>query len=406
MNAPTGTARAAGALVGPRSARETCPPLDPRAHLVLPLLLLAAGACSRAAGTPPAPPPPVVTYALPVEEEVVDYRDFTGRTIAIDSVVVRSRVTGYLEQVLFKEGAEVAAGDLLYQIDPRPYEAALSQAEGNVAAAEAEHERLEADMRRSTKLLEEAILSQEEFDRTAAALAAVAGRLQSLRAAVDSARLDIEFASIRAPIAGQTSISELDPGNLVVADVTALTSIVSVDPIHVQFDADERSVLLYRSLIAEKKVKSAREAEVPVSVGLSNEEGFPHEGMIDFVDNQLDASSGTIRVRAVIDNPSRNLSPGLFVRVRVPFSQPHAALLVDERALGADQRGWYLYIVGADGTVEHRGVKIGERRDGRVVISEGLAAGERVIVLGLQRARPGAKVDAREADAAAAPGAH
>jgi RND family efflux transporter MFP subunit len=359
-------------------------------------LLGAMGGCARGSAAPPAPPPPIVTVAVPVEQEVIESRDFTGRTAAIDSVVVRARVTGYLEKVLFKEGAEVQAGDSLYEIDPRPYQAVLSQAEGNVAAAEAKLVRLQADLERARKLLADGVISQEDFDRTTSDLAETTGTLHAVRAAVERARLDLEFTHIRAPIAGLTGRSELDVGNLVMADDTALTSIVSIDPIHANFDVDERSVLLYRERIREKKVQSAREAEVSVLLGLANEDGYPHRGQIDFVDNQLDPTSGTIRARAVFPNPERTISPGFFVRIRVPFDKPHPALLVDEHALGADQRGWYVYVVDGTGTVQHRPVEIGARSGGRVVIEQGLAAGERVIVNGIQRARPGGKVEARE----------
>jgi RND family efflux transporter MFP subunit len=373
--------------------------MSPRALLATGLLVLSAPGCSReGSGPPPAMPPPIVTVAKPVEREVTDYREFTGRTVAIDSVVVRARVTGYVERVHFKEGADVKAGELLYEIDPRPYQATLTQAEGNVAAAEAKLVRLVADLERARKLLAERVVSQEDFDRAASEQAETAATLLSLRAAVDGARLDLEFTRITAPITGRTGKNELDAGNLVLADVTALTSIVSVDPIHAEFDVDERSVLLYRTRVHAHQVDSARDSDVPVQVGLSDEEGYPHAGLIDFVDNQLDPTSGTIRARAVIANPDGVLSPGLFVRIRVPFSQPHAARLVEERALGADQVGWYVYVVDAEGKVQHRTVELGEHEDGHVVVTQGLEAGERVIINGLQRARPGLTVDAREAD--------
>ncbi len=371
---------------------------------LLPALLLAA--CARhEAEAPSAPPPPEVTVARPAQRTVTDYRDFTGRLAAIDSVVVRARVTGYLEAVRFQEGALVQAGDLLYEIDQRPYRAALAQAEGSVAAAEARLVRLEADLGRARTLLEDHVISQEGFDQASGQYEETVGTLQALRAAVERAKLDLEFTRIKAPIGGRTGESALDVGNLVMADSTALTSIVSIDPIQAYFEVDERSVLLYRDLVRQRKVKSAREARVPVWLGLSDEEGFPHEGTIDFVDNRLDPTSGTIRVRALLDNPDAHLSPGLFARIRVPFSEPHPALLVPERALGADQRGWYVLVVDAQGVVEHRPVTLGARDDGQAVVEEGLAPGERVVVAGLQRARPGATVDASEEPPAGDPAA-
>ncbi|NOT30441.1 MAG: efflux RND transporter periplasmic adaptor subunit, partial [Planctomycetes bacterium] len=296
-----------------------------RVHLGNGALVLGLLGCSPKGPAAQVPPPPLVTVAAPIEQEVTDHRDFTGRTVAIDSVVVRARVTGYLDQVHFKEGAEVAAGELLYEIDPRPYQAVLSQAEGNVAGSEARFTRLAADLERARKLLADGVISQEDFERTTSELAEASGTLHAQRAALERAKLDLEFTRIRAPIAGLTGKSELDVGNLVMADASALTSIVSIDPIHASFDVDERSVLLYRQRIREKKVHSAREAEVPVLLGLANEEGYPHRGLIDFVDNQLDPTSGTIRARAVFPNPERTISPGFFVRIRVPFDQPHRA---------------------------------------------------------------------------------
>jgi len=382
--------------------------MSSRALLGTGVFVLAALGCSRKepAAALAAPPPAVVTVAAPEQETVTDHRDFTGRTVAIDSVVVRARVTGYLDKVLFKEGADVQAGDLLYEIDPRPYQAALAQAEGNVAAAEAKLVRLEADLGRAKALLEQKVISQEGYDQANGDRAETVGTLQALRAAVERAKLDLEFTVIKSPIAGRTGERRLAPGNLVMADDTALTSIVSLDPIRAEFDVDERSVLLYRERIRENQVKSARDTTVAVLLGLSNEPGFPHEGVIDFVDNQLDATSGTIRARAVFPNPEKVLSPGLFVRIRVPFSQPHAALLVDERALMADQRGWFVFVVDAQGLVQYRPVELGERENGRAVIAKGLEANERVIVNGLQRARPGAKVEAHtESETAEAPAA-
>ena len=343
--------------------------------------------------------PQVVLVSRPVTREVTDFEDFTGRSDAVFSVEVRARVTGYLDKVLFEDGSEVKEGDLLFQIDPRPYEAALAAAEATVIQSEAHQNRLKADHRRASNLFTRGAISREEVDRIVGDYAEASAAVGIAKAQRDLAKLNLEFTKVTAPIGGRTSRRLVDPGNLVQADQTALTTIVSLDPIYVYFDIDERTLLRLRRLIREGRIKPRTEAEVPVLVGLSDEEGYPHRGFINFSDNRVDPSTGTLRVRGVMPNPKpaqgsfRFLSPGLFMRVRLPIGTPHQSILIDEQALGTDQGKKFLYVVNDKNEIVYRPVKIGSLNEGKRVIEEGLAPGERVIVSGLQRVRPGVKVE-------------
>ncbi|MBV8558120.1 MAG: efflux RND transporter periplasmic adaptor subunit [Planctomycetaceae bacterium] len=343
--------------------------------------------------------PQVVLVSQPVTREVTDFEDFTGRSDAVFSVEVRARVTGYLDKVLFEDGSEVKGGDLLFQIDPRPYEAALAAAEATVIQCEAHQRRLEADHRRATNLFTRGAISREEVDRIVGDYEEASAAVGIAKAQRDLTKLNLEFTKVTAPISGRTSRRLVDPGNLVQADQTALTTIVSLDPVYVYFDIDERTLLRLRRLIREGRIKSRTEAEVPVLVGLSDEEGYPHRGFINFSDNRVDPSTGTLRVRGVMPNPKpargsfRFLSPGLFMRVRLPIGTPHPSILIDEQALGTDQGKKFLYVVNDRNEVVYRPVKIGSLNEGKRVIEEGLAPGEWVIVSGLQRVRPGVKVE-------------
>ena len=318
--------------------------------LVLSGALLAIGAaCSREA-TVVAPPPPEVSISQPVEEPVQDTLEFTGRTSAIETVEVRARVTGYISKVAFSDGAVVKAGDLLFEIDPREYQATVLRAEGDVAA---------------------------------------------LRAQLENARLDLEFTRVTAPIAGRVSRAEITAGNLVVVGASGgplLTTIVSLDPIYVYFDADERALIRVRKARLANGETAVPSGKTPAFVGLAEEEGFPHHGMIDFLDNRVDPSTGTIRVRAVLPNPDALLTPGLFVRVRIPVSDAKPALLVNDRAIGTDQDRKYVLVVNDKNVVEYRPVKLGAMHEGLRTVTEGLAPADWVVVNGVQRARPGVTV--------------
>lgn len=354
--------------------------------------------CERSAPPPDVEPPTEVIVSRPIEREIVDYDTFTGLTAAVESVEIRARVSGYLDKIHFREGFEVKAGDLLFEIDPRPYQAALAQAEGNLASAEARLTRQDADLARARRLVGTLAISQQEFDRAAGDREETAASLQALRAVVERAKLDLEFTKVTAPISGRIDRALVSIGNLVAADTTILSTLVSLDPIYAYYDADEAAVLRFQQLVRERKAVSSRDAKVPVYLGLSNEQGYPHEGELNFVSNQFNPGTGTLRVRGVFSNEHRILTPGLFVRLRVPIGKPHRALLVTERALDTDQGQKILYVVNDNNEVVVRPVHLGELNDGLRVIEDGLKPEERVIVVGLQFVRPGATVEPKLVD--------
>jgi RND family efflux transporter MFP subunit len=349
---------------------------------------------SQAQMGPPPAGAPEVQVSLPVSATVTDYEDFPGRIVAVNSVEVRARVTGYLERVHFTEGADVKKGELLFEIDPRPYEAELSRAEGNVVQSEGRLKRLEGDYERAQGLLAKGTISKEELARITGDLTEAQGAVMVNKAARDLAALNVGFTRVRAPLGGRISNRSIDPGNLVKADDTSVTSIVSLDPIYAYFDLDERSLLRLKRLIREKKVKWSLDEGLPVFLGLTDEEGFPHPGTVNFADNRVDADTGTWRLRGRFDNKDHALAPGLFVRVRLPIGQPYKAILVSEEALGTDQGQKFVYVVDEAGRVEYRRIKVGRLHDGLRVIAEGLALDEKIVVSGLQRVRQGAEVKA------------
>jgi RND family efflux transporter MFP subunit len=364
--------------------------------LVLGVGLVAAGCAPRPSEEPASDPIPV-TVSSPVEREVTDYADFTARTAAVDSVELRARVWGYLDKVNFKEGALVKKGDALFEIDPLTYQAALNQAVGNLASIEARVERLNADLKRARRLVGTGAMSREEYDKIAGDQGEAESSRAALKAAVERAKLDLGYTKVTAPVSGRVSRYVVTVGNLVQAGDqgggTLLTTIVSVDPMYAYFDVDEYTVLRVRRLIREGKAISARDGEVPVWLGLANEEGFPHQGTINFVDNQVNPRTGTLRVRGVFPNKDEALAPGYFGRVRVRIGFPHQALLVSERALDTDQGQKIVYVVNRDNKVVSRPVRVGALHDGLREITDGLKPGERMIVNGLQQVRPGITVE-------------
>jgi RND family efflux transporter MFP subunit len=331
---------------------------------------------------------------LPTYRQVTDREEFTGQTEAVKTIDIRARVTGYLKSVNFRHGAEVKKGDLLFEIDPPYYEAETERAAGVAAEAEAKLRRLRLDYERAEKLRPNGIITKEQFDLVAGDLAQAEATLRAALGSLKIAQVNLGYCEVRAPIDGRMSRPNIDPGNLAKADDTILTRIVSQDPIWVYFDLDERTMLRLRRLVHKGTlgVADTAAAKVPVLIGLADEQGYSHQGVLDFEDNRLDPSTGTLRVRAVFDNRDRLLTAGLFVRVRLPIGEPHQALLVPEQALGTDQGQKFLYVVTAQDEIAYRPVEVGKVHDRQRVIIQGLAADERVVVTGLQRVRPGIKV--------------
>jgi RND family efflux transporter MFP subunit len=376
--------------------------------LLLPLLLAGCGD-SHAESNQQKPPPTVVIVSTPVEQSVVDFVDYTGRTEAVETVEIRARVTGFLQSVKFEEGAEVAKDAPLYQIDDREYKADLEAAQGELKSALAHQEKTTTDFQRMTALKQKGAASAEEYDRADAAKKEADAAVESGQAKVDRAQLNVDFSTISAPIAGKISRSLISEGNLISANTSVLTNIVSVDPMYVLFDVDERTVLTISQRIREGQLSSKKTDDPTVLLGLTTDTGYPHVGEIDFIDNKVDPRTGTIRVRGKFQNPKpergeRILAPGLFSRIRVPLGKPHTALLITERAIGTNQGQKFVYVVDDKNEVAFRPIKLGATHEGLRVVAEGLKAGERLIIDGLQRVRPGSVVDPKQRDMRSRPG--
>jgi RND family efflux transporter MFP subunit len=364
--------------------------------LLLGLCIGLAG-CAGAPSGSPVPAPIPVTVSRPVEEYVTDYAGFTARMAAVDSVEVRAHVWGYLDKVNFTEGALVKKGDVLFELDPRPYQALLNQAKAKVAQDEAQLKYDEAEYQRNLRLVRTGAVAQSELDKSAAARGVDVANIAADKALVASRELDLEYTKVTAPVSGRVSRYVVTVGNLIQSGDqgggTLLTTIVSVDPMYAYFDVDEHTVLRVRQLIREGKATSARDGEVAVWLGLANEDGYPHPGTINFVDNQVNPKTGTLRLRGLFPNKDEALSPGYFARVRVPIGFPHQALLVSDRALDTDQGQKIVYVVNDKNEVVSRPVRLGALHDGLREITDGLKPGERVIVNGLQQVRPGITVE-------------
>jgi multidrug efflux system membrane fusion protein len=342
--------------------------------------------------------PPVVVYDLPVMREITDYEDFVGQTQAVKAVEIRARVTGYLDKVNFEDGSEVAQDAVLFEIDPRSYQAVASRTEAGVVQSDAHFKRLERDFRRAQSLVARDVMPQEEFDKVSGDYAEAGGLLASAKADNDLAKLNLSFTKVTAPISGRLSRRYVDPGNLVRADDTLLTTIVALDPMYIYFDIDERVLLKLRRLIREGKMKSREEAEVPILARLSDspEGEYPIHGLINFSDNRLDASTGTLRVRAVVPNPKpRVFSPGLYVKVRLPVGTPHMSVMVPDEAIVTDQGKKFVWIINDKQEIEQRTVQVGASSNRLRVIEQGIKPGEtpKIVVRGLQRVKAKLKVD-------------
>jgi RND family efflux transporter MFP subunit len=345
-------------------------------------------------------PPTIVTVAEPLEREVTDAVYFIGRTDGSEYVEVRARVSGYLTEVLFHPGTRIKQGDPLFEIDARPYRVALDQAEAELERAKARETRTVADLSRNEKLVSTGAISKETFDQFVGNQAEAAATVKSAAAAVERAKLDLSWTKIFAPIGGLVSREQLTVGNLVTADQTRLTTILRDDPMYVYFDIDEKTVLRILQLIREGKFKSARENKVAIRMALGNETDYSLEGHVNFVENRVDPSSGTMRIRGEFVNPrmangSVRLTAGLFGRVRFELGSSYDALLVTERAIQSDQDQKFVYVVNSKNEVERREIMLGKLDAGLRVVQQGLKPGDRVIINGVQRVRPGSTVDAK-----------
>lgn len=373
-----------------------------RAWIVATVLVLAAcGGCKPRNADVKPPPPPLVTVSTPISRVVTEFVDFTGRTEAPASVDIRARVTGYLVKMPFVEGTEVKTGDLLFEVDPRPYQAQLDNAKGEVVLNEARLKLAQADNARAKNIaqMNAGAISKQDLDKYEAAEEEAAAAVQASKANLESYQINLEFTRVTSPIDGRVSRYNLTIGNLVNADQTLLTTVVSQDPMYVYYDVDEITLLGFMRRLMASDVDPLPSKKFKVYMGLADEDGFPHEGYINFANNVVNASTGTITVRGVFSNPDspskrRLLKPGMFVRVHFPMGEPRPALLVSEKALGTDQGRKYLLVVNDKNIVEYRPVKTGPLQDdGLRVVEDGLKPDERVIVSGLQLVRP--KIEVR-----------
>ncbi|MEZ4601311.1 MAG: efflux RND transporter periplasmic adaptor subunit [Syntrophotaleaceae bacterium] len=372
-------------------------------RLLLPLLLLVLLSGCRDQNAFVAPPPPTVTVAPPVQKPVTFYARYTGQTEAVESVEIRARVEGYLESIHFRDADLVKKGDLLFEIDPRPYQARLDEATALLATRRAELHLAESTLQRKESALQDQAVSEVEVLEARAIRDQALAAIEAAKAAIETARLDLSYTRIFAPINGRIGRRLVDVGNLVgAAEKTLLATIVNVEPSYVYFNVNERDLLKFRNGDSAKPNPTNGNGKTPVFLGLSNDVGYPWEGRVDFTDNRVDPETGTIQVRGVFPNKDGALLPGLFARVQIPTGTAENALLVPERALGIDQQGYYLLSVDKTDTVEYRPVKVGPQVDDLRVIESGISASDRVIVNGLQRARPGITVNPIAPEKAAA----
>lgn len=408
-----------------------------RTFAILGIAALYLAGCQQEQAAQPAPPPPEVTVTQPVRKQIVQWDRYTGRLAAVQLVEVRPRVSGYLKSIHFDEGQMVKQGDLLFVIDPRPFEAALNSVTAQLEEAQAKVEQAKSifgqrqaelkqaeaaldlakkRLERSDVLLKRNAVSPEEGDireseylqaqadvaasqaNLAAAKAGIStaeAAVETAQAAIENARLDLSYTQLRAPISGRVSKWQVTEGNLVSGgsgQSTLLTTIVSTDPIHCYFDADEQAVLKYTRLAEQGKRQSSREVKNPVYLSLADEKGFPHKGHMDFVDNRLDPNTGTMRARAIFSNPDNVLTPGMFAQIRIPGTAPHEAILIPDEAIATDQSEKFVYAIDDKGVAKRIPVTVGETVDGLRVVESGLTGSETIVTHGLQLVRDGATV--------------
>jgi RND family efflux transporter MFP subunit len=382
------------------------------AVLLLPAFVLALAACERSESqTSKAPPsPPQVTVARPVTKTVVDQDEYVGRFVAVDAVEVRARVSGYLEKIHFQDGQLIKKGDLLFTVDRRPFQNAADQARASLAQAKANLAFAEADLARGQNLLGGNIISQQTFEQRTQAKRVATANVTAQEAAVRQAELDLEFTELRSPVSGRIGDRRVSPGNLVMGGTTGTTTLLatiqSIDPIRFEFTMDETSYLRYLRAAKTGADLATRGTEVPVKLKLLDEKAFGHQGHMDFVDNAIDRSSGTIRGRAEFANPDGTFTPGMFGRIQVASGPPGEALLVPDVAIGTEQVRKFVLVVDDENVARAKYVTLGSVTEGLRVVASGLDANDRVVVNGLMRVRPGTKVTPQQSTAATSvPGA-
>jgi multidrug efflux system membrane fusion protein len=360
-------------------------------------MLLSAGCGQKAAQQHPAAAS--VTVAAVEKKEIVEWDEFTGRIEPVESVEVRPRVSGYIQEVRFQSGQLVRKGQVLFLIDPRWHQAAFDQKQGEFEQAKAHLDNARREAERTPQLLTNNAISVEEADARQSRYQEARAAVLAAQAALDSARLDLEYTQVRAPIEGRVSRALLTQGNYasgIAGAATLLTTLVSVDPVYVYADVDENSLLKFNALVQAKKLEADGDGKIPVELQLADESGFPHRGSIESFNNRLDQNTGSILLRAVFPNPEGRIVPGLFARIRIPLSERHPALLVEERAIGTDQAQKYVLTLTLSNTVAYQAVKLGPIVEGKRVVRSGLQGAEEVVVNGLQRVRPGMPVKPQE----------
>lgn len=355
---------------------------------------LPMSATATAASAPAQPPAVPVTVAVVASRDVTNWENFSGRLEAIDRVQIRPRVGGAIQSVHFREGALVKQGDLLFAIDPAPYQAAVSQAQGQVASAEAKVSLAQTELDRGHRLSDNRTISQSDLDQRQSTLAEAQASLRSAQAALQSAQLNLDYTQVRAPVSGRIGKIEVTAGNIVAAGSASpeLTTLVSVDPIYASFNASEEMVTKALSELPATDAALPAVEQIPVEIGTLADDGTPIKGKLQLVDNEVDAASGTIAVRAVFDNPGGRLIPGQFVRVRMGQPKAENKIVISDRAVGTDQDKKFVFVVDGENKVNYRQIKLGSLFDGQRVVEGGLEVGDKIVVNGLQRIRPGAVV--------------
>ena len=354
--------------------------------------------CDNSVAQNAAPPAPAVSAADVVVKSISQWDSFNGRIEAVESVQLRPRVSGYIDKVNYTDGQEVKKGEVLFTIDDRTYRAALEQAQANLARAKTQASLAQSEANRTDKLVNTNVVSREEWEQRRSAATQAQADIRAAQAAVDAAQLNLDFTKVTAPIDGRASRALITSGNLVTAGDTAsvLTTLVSQKTVYVYFDVDESTYLHYQNLARSGQGASSNHTALPVEIGLTGEEGYPHQGKVDFLDNQLTPSTGTIRMRALLDNAQRQFTPGLFARVRLPGSAEFKATLIDAKAVLTDQDRKYVYIVDKEGKAQRRDITPGRLADGLRIVRQGLNPGDKVIVEGLQKVfMPGMPVNAK-----------